>query len=78
MRCYYKYVKGVGKVLIPGCMGVVVYDNLDRCTCESKSDYNFDKKEYNQILKAKEEYIKLLESEIKNLQSILYDQQKTT
>jgi len=59
-------------------MGTAAYETLDRCTCESKSDYNFEKKEYNKELKEKEQYIKLLESEIKNLNSIIDEQQTPT
>ena len=71
MRCYYTYVKDIGKILIPGCMGVAVHNDIDYCTCKSNSDYNFEKKEYNRILKEKEEYINVLEKEIENLNLII-------
>lgn len=75
MRCYHTYVKGFGKVLIPGCMGTAAYDTLDRCTCE-ELEHIFEKKAYNRILKEKEEYIKILEKEIENLNLIIELQNK--
>ncbi len=34
MRCHYVIDKGV-RVLIPGCLGMAVYDEWDHCTCSN-------------------------------------------
>jgi len=38
MRCYYEYVEGLGKVLIPGCMGVAVHNDIRYCTCSPRRE----------------------------------------
>lgn len=79
MKCHYENVKGVGKVLIPGCMAVAVTGDIDRCTCHPTTFASFEKEKYQkevnrlkQIIKDLEEendfYAKVLaENEIKNL-----------
>lgn len=34
-KCHYIRVRGVGRVLIPGCMAVAVSGDLDQCTCNA-------------------------------------------
>ncbi len=46
MKFHYEKIKGVGKVLIPDCMAVVVSNDIERCTCHS-----FERKRYNNEIK---------------------------
>ncbi len=73
MKCHYENVKGVGKVLIPGCMSVAVSGDIERCTCTPTSVKNFERREYKehvaelttkirQLEKENEYYRQLLES----------------
>ena len=53
--CHYIYVKDVGKVFIPGCMGGAVY-GIDRCTC--------DREKYKKDLETR---IEILEEKMKKI-----------
>ena len=69
MKCHYEKIKGVGKVLIPGCMAVAVSNDIERCTCHSTTYESFERKRYNvevkriitKLEKENEYYRKLLE-----------------
>lgn len=56
MKCHYINDKQAGKVLIAGCMGVAVHNDLDFCTCRASH-------------KSTEERLSKLEEEIKRLKS---------
>jgi hypothetical protein len=47
MKCHYEKIKGVGKVLIPGCMAVAVSNDIERCTCHNTTYESFERKRYN-------------------------------
>ncbi|SFG56074.1 hypothetical protein [Prevotella sp. KH2C16] len=58
MRCHYENIKGVGKVLIPGCDAVAISGDIQDCIChrETQTFAAFERQEYNkevQRLKAK-------------------------
>lgn len=59
MRCHYINDKKAGKVLIPGCMEVALFRDIDRCTC------------YLDKHKSTEERLLKLESEVAKLKSII-------
>lgn len=63
MKCHYENVKGVGKVLIPGCMAVAVTGDIDRCTCHPTTFASFEKEKYQQEVKRLKKIIKDLEEE---------------
>lgn len=47
MRCHYIKVKGVGKVLIPGCMAVAISNDISDCTCgDVLTEADFERKRY--------------------------------
>ena len=35
MKCHYINNKEIGKVLIPGCIGTAVHNDIEYCTCSS-------------------------------------------
>jgi hypothetical protein len=63
VKCHYENVKGVGKVLIPGCMAVAVTGDIDRCTCHPTTFASFEKEKYQQEVKRLKKIIKDLEEE---------------
>lgn len=63
MKCHYENVKGVGKVLIPGCMAVAVTGDIDRCTCHPTSYASFEKEKYQKEVERLKKIIKDLEEE---------------
>ncbi len=63
MKCHYENVKGVGKVLIPGCMAVAVTGDIDRCTCHPTTFASFEKEKYQQEVERLKKIIKDLEEE---------------
>ena len=64
MRCHYISVKGVGRVLIPGCMAVAVSNDISRCTCHNTTYLGFEREEYNKEVARLKNVIKKLENEI--------------
>lgn len=63
-RCHYIYAEGVGKVLIPGCMGVAVYNDLDKCTCRNVLSFDeYQRKRYNTEVRKLRLELKELEEE---------------
>lgn len=63
MKCHYENVKGVGKVLIPGCMAVAVSGDIDRCTCHPTTIRQFETPKYKEHIKELEKRIRELEEE---------------
>lgn len=65
MKCHYENIKGVGRVLIPGCMAVAVTNDLERCTCHpSEESYiSFERETYLKEVKRLKEIIKELRKE---------------
>ena len=65
MRCYYENIKGVGKVLIPGCWAVAISNDIRDCTCrrEAQTFAAFERQEYNKEIKRLKAKIKELEDE---------------
>lgn len=63
-KCHYITVRGVGRVLIPGCMAVAVSGDLLHCTCNAPPSYS------EQIDKLQREN-KRLKAEIKHLKALL-------
>lgn len=51
MKCHYIKVKGVGKVLIPGCMAVAVSNDIDDCTCpDILTEAEIERQRYNDVV----------------------------
>lgn len=73
MKCHYTYDQLAGKVLIPGCIGVAAYQDMQYCTCRAEdwSWKRFESKIYQQQIKAKSEEIKGLEKENASLNRII-------
>lgn len=63
MKCHYENIKGVGKVLIPGCMAVAVSQDITDCTCKPTTIMDFEKREYKEHVKELEKRIRELEEE---------------
>lgn len=63
MKCHYENIKGVGKVLIPGCMAVAVSQDIRDCTCHPTKIMDFEKREYKEHVKELEKRIRELEEE---------------
>ena len=63
MKCHYENIKGVGKVLIPGCMAVAVTGDIDRCTCHPTRFSSFEKESYQKEVQRLKTIIKDLEEE---------------
>ena len=63
-KCHYITARGVGRVLIPGCMAVAVSGDLSQCTCDAPPSYP------EQIDKLQREN-KRLKAEIKRLKALL-------
>ena len=63
MRCHYEHIKGVGKVLIPGCDAVAISGDIRDCIChcEPQTFAAFERQEYNKEVKRLKEKIKCLE-----------------
>jgi hypothetical protein len=66
MKCHYTFDEHVGKVLIPGCIGVAVHGDLEYCTCRNgiESFEQFERKEFNDRMFEKDEHIRRLEKEV--------------
>ena len=63
MKCHYEKIKGVGKILIPGCMAVAVSNDIERCTCHSTTYESFERDRYNIEVKRLNSIITELEEE---------------
>lgn len=63
MKCHYEKIKGVGKVLIPGCIAVAVSNDIERCTCHSTTYESFERDRYNVEVKCLKGIITELEEE---------------
>ena len=63
MKCHYEKIKGVGKVLILGCMAVAVSNYIERCTCHNTTYESFERKRYNNEIKRLKGIITELEEE---------------
>lgn len=63
MKCHYEKIKGVGKVLIPGCMAVAVSNDIELCTCHSTTYESFERERYNKEIKRLKSIITKLEKE---------------
>ena len=63
MRCHYENIRGVGKVLIPGCMAVAVSGDIDRCTCHRTTVASFEREAYKKEVRRLEGIIRSLEDE---------------
>lgn len=51
MRCHFIKVKGIGKVLIPGCMAVTISNDITACTCpDILTEAKFERKRYNEVV----------------------------
>lgn len=72
-KCRYIYDKEFGKVLIPECWAVVNSGDMSRCTCRSycKTEVQFEREEFNNILSQKNKEIKELEKEVASLNRII-------
>lgn len=72
MRCHYTYDKKVGKILIPGCWGSVIY-GIEQCTCRnSPTTYKeYERDQYNQKVSELRMEIKDLEKYNASLQRII-------
>ena len=73
MRCHYISVKGVGRVLVPGCMAVAVSNDISRCTCHNTTYLGFEREEYNKEVARLKNVIKKLEYENEYLTQLLED-----
>lgn len=71
MKCHYTYVPGVGKVLIPGCMGTAAM-GIEHCTCRSEQTFtDFERERYNETVRTLRAEKKELEQENARLNRIL-------
>lgn len=63
MKCHYENIEGVGKVLIPGCMGVAVSGDIERCTCHPMTVASFERERYQKEVQRLKGIIMELEKE---------------
>lgn len=63
MKCHYIKVKGVGKVLILGCMAVAISNDITGCTCpDILTEAEFERKRYTEVVdRLKKEIVELRE-----------------
>lgn len=63
MKCHYIKVKGVGKVLIPGCIAVAVSNDITDCTCDDiLTEADFERQRYKDVVeRMKKEIVELRE-----------------
>ena len=64
MKCHYENIKGVGKVLIPGCMAVAVSQDIEDCTCHPTTIRQFETQRYKEHVEELKKRIRELEEEI--------------
>ncbi len=71
MKCHYIYDKVAGKVLIPGCMGTVMF-GIYHCTCRNDNSMkSFEKQQYNETVSELKKQISELEKENSRLNRIM-------
>lgn len=63
MKCHYENVKGVGKVLIPGCWSVVISGDIRDCTCHPTTYAAFERAEFKKEVERLKGIIAELEEE---------------
>lgn len=63
VRCHYENVKGVGKVLIPGCWSVVISGDIRDCTCHPTTYAAFERAEFKKEVERLKGIITELEEE---------------
>lgn len=73
MKCHYENIKGVGKVLIPGCTAVAWSGDIHDCIChrEPQSFAAFERQKYNKEIKRLKAKIKEMEDENEYYRKIL-------
>lgn len=63
MKCRFIYVEDVGKVLIPGCWGAAISNDIHFCTCEPAQPVTaaqFERQRYDDVVSKQNEIIKQL------------------
>ena len=63
MKCHYENVKGVGKVLILGCMAVAVSQDIEDCTCHPTTIRQFETQRNKEHVEELKKRIRELEEE---------------
>lgn len=65
MKCHYENIRGVGKVLTPGCTAVAWSGDIHDCICrrEPQSFSAFERQKYNKEIKRLKAKIKELEDD---------------
>ena len=43
MKCHYEYFKNIGKILIPGCYGTAISNDISQCCC-SESEKSIEQR----------------------------------
>ena len=46
MKCHYIKIKGIGKVLIPGCDAVAISGDIKMCTCHNSTYAEFERSRF--------------------------------
>ena len=46
MKCHYIKIKGIGKVLIPGCDAVAISGDIKMCTCQNTTYAEFERSRF--------------------------------
>lgn len=65
MKCYFHFdEESKQRILIPGCWSVVHSNDIEDCTCNNLTFYQFERQRYNDILKEKCTIISEYEKEI--------------
>lgn len=75
MKCHYENIKGVGKVLIPGCMAVAVSGDIEDCTCHPTTIRQFETPKYKEYVEELKKRIRELEDENDFYAKVLSDNQ---
>ena len=71
MKCHYKNIDGVGKVLIPNCMAVAVSGDIEDCTWSPTTFAGFEREAFNEEVNRLKKIIKELEKENKHYRKLL-------
>lgn len=75
MKCHYERIKGVGRVLIPGCMAVAVSNDISRCTCSPTEVEEFESERYRKEIRRLHGIIQNLEKENEYYAKLLEENQ---